>query len=196
MNLVMLGPPGAGKGTQAARLSRAYRIPSIATGDILRAQVAAATPLGRRARPYLEQGELIPDAFVVDIIRDRLSDPDTSLGFILDGSPRTVPQAQALDALLDELNRPLDAVIYLDVEQLQTLVQRLGLRAEVDGRSDDRPDVIAHRIEVFRVQTAPLIDYYRGQGKLRPIDGDQPPDKVFTSIELALGTDPEPTPAG
>ncbi len=193
MNLVMLGPPGAGKGTQAARLSQTYRIPAIATGDILRAQAAAGTPLGQRARPFLDRGELIPDQFVIDIIRDRLLDPDTRPGFVLDGSPRTVPQAQAIDALLGELDRPIDFVLYLDVEDPKTLVQRLSHRAEVDGRSDDRPDVISRRIDVFRAQTAPLIDYYRGQGKLRSIDGDQSPDRVFVSIEAALATGPEQT---
>jgi len=190
MNLVMLGPPGAGKGTQAARLSAAYRIPTIATGEILRTQAAAGTPLGRRARPYLDRGELIPDEFVIDIIRQRLSEPDTEGGFILDGSPRTLLQAQALDALLDELDRPLDAVIYLDVEDPKTLVERLSQRAEVDGRSDDRREVIAHRIQVFRVQTAPLIGYYRERGKLRAIDGVEPPDRVFATIEAALAASP------
>ena len=195
MNLVMLGPPGAGKGTQAARLSQTYRIPTIATGDILRAQAAAGTPLGQRSRPVLDRGELIPDEFVIDIIRDRLLDPDTRRGFVLDGSPRTVPQARALDALLGELDRPIDFVLYLDVGDPKTLVERLSLRAELDGRSDDRPDVIGRRIDVFLAQTAPLIDYYREQGKLRSIDGDQPPDRVFRSIEVALASGPEQTQA-
>jgi adenylate kinase len=195
MNLAMLGPPGAGKGTQAERLSKTYRIPTIATGVILRALAAAGTVLGERVRPFLERGELIPDELVIDIIRDRLSDPDSAAGFVLDGSPRTVPQAQAVDALLGELNRPLDAVLYLDVDDARTLVERLSHRAEVDGRADDRPDVILHRIDVFRAQTAPLIDYYRRQGILRSIDGGQPPGRVFADIEAALAPGPPPTPA-
>lgn len=185
MNLVLLGPPGSGKGTQAARLTAAYRIPAIATGDILRAQAEASTPLGQRVRAFLDRGELVPDELVIDIIRHRLSDPDTQHGFILDGFPRTVPQAQALDALLAELGRPLDVVIYLQVDR-QSLLERLGHRAEVDQRSDDRPNIVPHRIDVFLEQTAPLIEYYRRQGRLRLIDGDQPPDGVFAAIERAL----------
>jgi adenylate kinase len=181
-DLVLLGPPGSGKGTQAARLTAKYGIPSIATGDILRAQVDAGTPLGMRVKAYLDRGELVPDSLVVDIIRHRLTDPDTQHGFILDGFPRTVPQAQALDGLLAELQRPLDAVIYLQVDA-RSLLDRLGQRAEVDQRSDDRPDVIAHRIEVFLDQTAPLIDYYRGRSKLRLIDGTQPPEAVARAID-------------
>src|SRR5256885_1160828 len=126
LDLVLLGPPGSGKGTQAARLTDKYRIPAIATGDILRAQVEAGTPLGQRVRSYLDRGELVPDQLVVDIIRQRLSQPDTEVGFILDGFPRTLPQAQALDAMLAELQRPLDAVLYLETDR-QSLLDRVGL---------------------------------------------------------------------
>ena len=135
LDLVLLGPPGSGKGTQAALLTEKYRIPAIATGDILRAQVEAGTPQGQQVRSYLDRGELVPDQLVVDIIRHRLSEPDTEAGFILDGFPRTVPQAQALDAMLAELQRPLDAVLYLQVDR-QSLQDRLGQR----HRQDDRPD--------------------------------------------------------
>jgi len=184
-DLVLLGPPGSGKGTQAARLTAKYGIPQIATGDILRAAVEAGTPLGKRVKAFLDRGELVPDSLVVDIIRHRLAEPDTQQGFILDGFPRTVPQAQALDGLLTELQRPLDAVLYLQVDR-QLLLDRLSHRAEVDQRSDDRPEIIAHRIDVFLDQTAPLIDYYRRQSKLRLIDGTRPPDEVAAAIDAVI----------
>jgi adenylate kinase len=181
LDLVLLGPPGSGKGTQAARLTEKYRIPAIATGDILRAQVEAGTPLGQRVRSYLDRGELVPDQLVVDIIRHRLSEPDTEAGFILDGFPRTVPQAQALDAMLAELQRPLDAVLYLETDR-QSLVDRLGQR----HRQDDRADIADHRIDVFLEQTAPQIGYYRDEGKLRLIDGARPPEAVASAIDEVI----------
>ena len=181
-DLVLLGPPGSGKGTQAARLTARFGIPQIATGDILRAAVEAGTPLGQQVKAYMDRGELVPDRLVVDIIRHRLAEPDTRNGFILDGFPRTVPQAETLDALLTELQRPLDAVIYLQVGR-QSLLDRLSHRADVDQRSDDRPEIIAHRIDVFVDQTAPLIDYYRQQSKLKLIDGTRPPDEVAAAID-------------
>ena len=183
LDLVLLGPPGSGKGTQAARLTAKYGIPAIATGDILRAQVNVGTPLGRQVRSYLDRGELVPDQLVVDIIRHRLSEPDTEAGFILDGFPRTLPQAQALDAMLAELQRPLDAVLYLQVEGA-ALRERLDQR----HRRDDRPDIVDHRIDVFLEQTSPLIGYYRDQGKLRLIDGAQPPDLVAAAIDDVIGS--------
>ena len=186
-DVVLLGPPGSGKGTQAVRLTTKYGVPQIATGDILRAQVEAGTRLGRQVNAYLDRGELVPDSLVVDIIRDRLSQPDAQHGFVLDGFPRTVPQARALDQLLVELNRPLDAVIYLDVDRT-SLVDRLAQRALVDQRSDDRPDVIPHRIDVFLEQTAPLIEYYRGQGKLTLIDGTLLPDQVAVAVDTIFGS--------
>jgi len=195
LDLVLLGPPGSGKGTQAARLTEKYRIPAIATGDILRAQVEAGTPQGQRVKSYLDRGELVPDQLVVDIIRHRLSQPDTEAGFILDGFPRTVPQAQALDAMLSELQRPLDAVLYLQVDR-QALLDRLGQR----HRQDDRPDIADHRIDVFLDQTAPLIGYYRDQGKLRLIDGARPPELVAAAIDdvirslVAAGDSPNTRP--
>jgi adenylate kinase len=184
-DLVLLGPPGSGKGTQAARLTAKFGIPQIATGDILRAAVEAGTPLGQQVKAFLDRGELVPDSLVVDIIRHRLAEPDTQQGFILDGFPRTVPQAEALDALLAELRRPLDAVVYLQVDR-QSLLDRLSHRAEVDQRSDDRPEIIAHRIDVFLDQTAPLIDHYRRQSKLRLIDGTRPAEEVAAAIDGVL----------
>lgn len=186
-DIVLLGPPGSGKGTQAARLTGQHRMPHIATGDILRAGVDAGTPLGQQVKAYMDRGELVPDPLMVDIIRHRLAEPDAQHGFVLDGFPRTVPQAEALDALLAELKRPLDAVLYLQVDR-QSLIDRLQHRAEVEQRSDDRLDVIRHRIEVFLQQTAPLIDYYRRQGKLRLIDGSRPPDQVAAAIDEVIGS--------
>src|SRR5437868_15302633 len=144
LDLVLLGPPGSGKGTQAARLTAKYRIPQIATGDILRAAVDAGTPLGQQVKAYLDRGELVPDSLVVDIIRHRLAEPDSKQGFILDGFPRTVPQAQALDALLSELQRPLDAVLYLQVDR-RSLLDRLSHRPAVEQPRDDRPEIMPHR---------------------------------------------------
>ena len=181
-DLVLLGPPGAGKGTQAARLSLVYGIPHIATGDIFRTLVEDGSPLGAQLKPFLDRGELVPDKLVIDVIRHRLSLPDAQRGFVLDGFPRTVRQAEALDALLAELGRPLDAVLYLETDRA-SLIDRLMQRGEVEGRSDDRPEVIPHRIDVFLEQTAPLIDYYRRQGKLRVIDGSQLPEAVAGSLQ-------------
>jgi adenylate kinase len=197
LDLVLLGPPGSGKGTQAARMTAKYGIPAIATGDILRAQVEAGTPLGRQVRSYLDRGELVPDQLVVDIIRHRLFEPDTQAGFILDGFPRTVPQAQALDAMLAEVQRPLDAVLHLQVDR-GSLRERLGQR----HREDDRPDIVDHRLDVYEVQTAPLIGYYRDQGKLRLIDAGRPPELVAAAIDNVIrplveaGGAPPSRPAG
>ncbi len=184
-DLVLLGPPGSGKGTQAAELTAKFGIPQIASGEILRAAVEAGTPLGQQVKAYLDRGELVPDALVVGIIRHRLAEPDTENGFVLDGFPRTVPQAEALDGLLTELRRPLDAVLYLQVDR-QLLLDRLAHRAEVDQRSDDRPEIIARRIDVFLDQTAPLVDYYRRQSKLRLIDGTRPPNAVAIAIDEVI----------
>jgi adenylate kinase len=186
-DLVLLGPPGSGKGTQAEALRASYGIPHIATGDIFRALVQADTPLGAQLKGYLDRGELVPDGVVIDVIRHRLGLPDAQDGFILDGFPRTVPQAQALDALLAELGRPLDAVLYLQADR-QTLIERLTHRAQLEDRSDDRPDVIPHRIDVFLEQTAPLIDYYRQQNKLKLIDGSQTPDRVGAALREVIDT--------
>lgn len=183
LDLVLLGPPGSGKGTQAAILSEKYRIPAISTGDVLRAQVEAGTSLGQRVKAYLDRGELVPDSLVVDLIQHRLLDPDTQQGFILDGFPRTLPQAQALDTMLAALDRPLDAVLYLQLDP-QAVRERLGQR----HRGDDRQTIIDHRLDVFLDQTAPLISYYQAHGKLKLIDGAQPPEVVAASIEEAIGS--------
>jgi len=162
-------------------LSAKYGIPAIATGDILRAHVASGTLLGKRVKAYLDRGELVPDGLVVDLIQHRLLDPDTQQGFILDGFPRTVPQAQALDSMLTALDRPLDAVLYLQLEP-EAVKERLGQR----HRSDDLQGIVDHRLDVFLDRTAPLIRYYNDQDKLKVIDGDQPPEAVAASIEEVI----------
>jgi adenylate kinase len=186
-DLVMLGPPGAGKGTQAQMLAKHYGIPHIASGDMFRAQAESGTPLGMRVKAFLDSGELVPDGLVIDMIRHRLEQSDATHGFVLDGFPRTVPQAIALDELLSELGRPLDAILYLQVDR-QSLIDRLLHRAAIEQRADDRPDVIQHRIDVYLHETAPLIDFYRQKGKLRLIDGTQTPEAVARALrEIVAG---------
>ena len=212
MNLIVFGAPGAGKGTQSAYLIEAYRIPAIATGDILRAQRRAGTPLADQVKGYMDRGELVPDALMVEIIKDRLQQPDARDGFILDGFPRTVAQAEALDAMLDQLARRIDAVLYLRVSR-QVLIDRLSHRyccrtcdavynfrpeqtrslprCSVDGgelyqRPDDHPEIVARRIDVFIKHTAPLIDYYSAQHKLENIDGQMSVDDVRADITRRL----------
>jgi len=183
--LVLLGPPGSGKGTQAARLSLELGIPAISTGDILRAQQEADTLHGGELRRYLDRGELVPDSLVIDIIRHRLQDPDTKNGFILDGFPRNGGQGEALDSMLEELRRRIEAAIYLAIAA-PALVERLRHRIAVEQRSDDRPEVVAHRIDVYLAQTTPLIEYYRRDGRLLEIAAEQAPDVVYGSILKAL----------
>jgi adenylate kinase len=212
MNLIVFGAPGAGKGTQSAYLIETYRIPAIATGDMLRAQRRAGTPLGDQVKGYMDRGELVPDSLMVDITRDRLQQADAGDGFILDGFPRTVAQAEALDAMLDQLRRRIDAVIYLRVSR-QVLIDRLSHRyscrtcdavynfrpeqarslprCTVDGgelyqRPDDHPEIVARRIDVFLKHTAPLIDYYSAQHKLENIDGQMSVDEVRADITRRL----------
>src|SRR5688572_17292037 len=173
MRLLLLGPPGAGKGTQGHRLHDAYGIPEISTGDILRAAVRDETPLGLEAKTYMDQGALVPDEVIIGLARDRLAEADTEPGFILDGFPRTVAQAEALDHMLLESQRPLDHVISIEVPA-EELLQRLASRREIEGRADDTDEAIRHRLEVYERQTAPLIDYYRKTGLLRPVPGVGP----------------------
>jgi adenylate kinase len=183
--LVLLGPPGSGKGTQATRLSRELGIPAISTGDILRAQQEVDSVHGGELRRYLDRGELVPDSLVIDIIRHRLQDPDTASGFILDGFPRTGAQGEALDSMLKELVRPIEAAIYLAIAA-RALVERLRHRNVIEQRSDDRPEVVAHRIEVYLAQTTPLIEYYRRDLRLLEIAADRAPQEVYQSILNAL----------
>ena len=187
MRLILLGPPGAGKGTQAQRLVARHGIVQLSTGDMLRAAVKAGTPVGRKAKDIMDRGDLVPDEVVVAIVSDRIDEPDAKIGFILDGFPRTVAQAEALGAMLAEKGLRLDGVIELKVDE-DILIKRIESRiAEMRARGeplrkDDDPEVLKSRLEVYRRQTAPLIDYYREKGTLRAVDGMAPIDDVTAAI--------------
>ena len=191
MRLILLGPPGAGKGTQAQRLVAQYGLLPLSTGDMLRAAVNAGTPVGLRAKDIMARGELVPDEVVVAIVSDRIDQPDARNGFILDGFPRTVPQAHALDRILKEKGLELDAVIELKVDE-GILLDRIEKRiAETTARgealrSDDNPEALRRRLLAYRDQTAPLVTYYQLQGVLRPIDGMAPVQEVASAIDHAL----------
>jgi len=214
MNLVLLGPPGSGKGTQGERLQEELQLPYWATGDILRAAVRDGTDLGRSAREYMDRGDLVPDEVIVGMIGERIDSAEAADGFILDGFPRTTPQADALAAKLTELGRQLTAVLLIDVAD-EEVVRRLGGRrtcaenghvfhvefnppkkegvCDLDGselivRDDDKPDVIRHRLEQYEEKTAPLVDYYDGQSLLRRIEGAAAPDAVADEIRRTLAT--------
>ncbi len=183
MRLVFLGPPGAGKGTQALRISEKYGIPHISTGDILRNAVKEGTELGKLAKSYMDKGELVPDDVIIGIIRERLSQSDVKeKGFILDGFPRTLRQAEALEELLEEVSMPLDRVVYLNVDD-EEIVKRLLLR----GRADDTEEVVRNRLKVYREQTAPLIDYYAQKCLLVEIYGVGEIEEITKKIEEAVG---------
>ncbi len=206
MNIVLLGAPGAGKGTQAAKLVEKYGFAHISTGDILRAAVKNQTPLGIKAKTYMDAGDLVPDDLVIDLVKERLQDKDTEKGFILDGFPRTSTQAVALDSELSKLERPLTAALLVDVDK-EVIIKRLTSRrmcrdcgfigsdadaicpkckGEMYQRDDDNEATVRNRLEVYENSTAPLIDYYRGCDLLIEIDGDRDPQEVFASVEKAL----------
>ena len=206
MNIVLLGAPGAGKGTQAAKLVEEFKTPHISTGDMLRAAVKAGTPLGQQAKSYMDAGELVPDEVIIGLVIDRLGEPDTDAGFILDGFPRTSAQAVALDAELGKLNRPLDAALLIDVAP-EAIIKRLTSRrmcrecgyigsvadekcpkcgGEMYQRDDDNETTVRNRLEVYETSTAPLIDYYRGSELLVSIDGDRDPEVVDADVKQAL----------
>jgi len=188
VRIVLLGPPGSGKGTQAAEIVARLSLPHLSTGDMLRAAVAARTPVGLRASEIMERGDLVPDDVVIGVIADRIAEPDCAGGFILDGFPRTVAQAEGLSRLLDGLSLSLDAVIELTVDE-EALLMRIAKRArETDGvaRADDNPDTARRRLEVYRDQTAPVADYYEGRGSLRRVDGMLPVNAVSLEIEALL----------
>jgi adenylate kinase len=214
MNLVLLGPPGSGKGTQGERLQEDLELPYYATGDILRAAVREGTELGKAAKDYMDRGDLVPDEVIVGMIGERIDSREAADGFILDGFPRTAPQAEALAAKLNELGRELTAVLLIDVSD-EEVVRRLGGRrtcaenghvfhvefnppeqegvCDVDGselivRDDDKPEVIRHRLEQYHEKTAPLIEHYDSQSLLRQIDGAAAPDAVADEIQRTLAT--------
>lgn len=213
MNLILLGPPGAGKGTQAEKLTVGYKIPHISTGDIFRAAIKGGTPLGREAKRYLDAGELVPDEIVIGIVTQRLAEEDTKKGFLLDGFPRTIPQADALRDFLAREERPLTAVINIAVDS-EVLVARLSGRricrgcgavyhvaskrektpgicdvcgGELYQRDDDREETVRRRLAVYAEQTEPLIQYYKKAGLLLQVNGDQPIDAVYKEIKAGLG---------
>ncbi len=192
MRIILLGPPGAGKGTQATRLAGRHGIVQLSTGDMLRAAVAAATPIGLRAKAVMEAGDLVSDEIVIGIIRDRIAEADAAKGFILDGFPRTVAQAEALDTMLAELALKLDAVIELEVDQ-QALVGRIIKRAEETKaagqpvRKDDDPEVFKTRLQAYNRDTAAVTPYYAASGMLRRVDGMKPIEAVAEAIDAILG---------
>jgi len=213
MNLVLLGPPGAGKGTQAAHLVQDFGLPYIATGDILRAAVKQGTELGKKAKEYMDAGDLVPDDVIVGVVAERLQEDDTRDGFILDGFPRTIPQAEALDRSIEAMGRRLNAVLCIEVPD-DELVQRISGRricpdghvyhvdfdppkqegvcdhdgSKLEQRSDDVPDKVRRRLEVYHDQTAPLVEYYDQRGLLHRFDGTRSPEEVRDHIRATLAT--------
>lgn len=185
--LLLIGPPGAGKGTQAQRLSAALGIPAISTGDIFREHLRNETELGLKAKAYMDAGDNVPDSLTNDLVADRLSQPDAAAGFLLDGYPRTIDQVRALDELLAAGGASMDAVVEL-VAEPDVVVERLKKRALEQGRSDDDEAVVRHRLEVYAQQTAPLIDVYDERGLLAKVDGIGEVAEVTSRIETALAT--------
>ena len=185
MRIVFLGPPGSGKGTQAKLLGKRLGVPAVSTGDMLRDAVRRETALGLRARAIMEAGELVPDEVVIGLIRERIATPDCARGFILDGFPRTVAQAQALDRLLEDSGSPLDAVVNLSVPEA-TLLERLIGRASQEGRSDDRPETIRERLRVYGEKNDPLVAFYERAGLLTRVDGLGAVDDVTARIDGVL----------
>ena len=207
MNIVLLGAPGAGKGTQAAKLVEEFATPHISTGDILRAAVKNQTELGKKAKGYMDAGDLVPDSLIIDLMDERLREPDCEKGFILDGFPRTTAQAVALDDMLVRLERPLDAALLVDVDS-EVIIKRLTERrcckecgyigtaadatcpkcsGEMYQRDDDNEATVRNRLDVYAKSTSPLIDYYKGKGLLKSVDGDRPVDDVYADVKVLLG---------
>ncbi|HEU4513920.1 MAG TPA: adenylate kinase [Nocardioidaceae bacterium] len=191
MRLILMGPPGAGKGTQAKVISGRLGIPAVSTGDIFRANVSEGTPLGLEAKRYMDAGDYVPDEVTNAMVRDRLSQDDAVDGFLLDGYPRTVAQVAELDAMLSDAGGALDAVVVLTVDD-EELVQRLLHRAETEGRTDDTEEVVRHRQDVYNEQTAPLIAVYADRGILVEIDGmgavDEVTERVFAALDKVRGS--------
>jgi adenylate kinase len=185
LNILVLGPQGAGKGTQAKRIAETYGIPHIATGDMLRAAMAADTELGRKVKPIYDSGGLVPDDLMIELIRDRLTDDDTENGFVLDGFPRTLPQAEALDPMLREIGKELTVVFALQLPD-EVAIERLMKRAQLEGRGDDTPEAIAKRLELYHRETEPLIEWYRIRSNVVTVHADRSVNEVFAEIQEAL----------
>jgi adenylate kinase len=185
LNVLLLGPQGAGKGTQAKRISSEYGIPHIASGEILRAEMDAGTDLGRRVKDVYDRGDLVSDDLMIELIRNRLEQPDTEPGFVLDGFPRTTVQAEALDSILCDIGRSFSVVFALQIPD-EVAFERLRKRAELEGRADDTDEAIQRRLDNYHRETEPLIEYYRIRGNLVPIHGDRTENEVFAEIQRAL----------
>ncbi|MFY9579322.1 MAG: adenylate kinase [Gaiellaceae bacterium] len=185
LNVLLLGPQGAGKGTQAERISVEYGIPHIATGEMLRAAIAAGTELGRKVESIVNAGELVPDDLMISLIRDRLAQEDTDAGFVLDGFPRTTAQAEALNAMFNEIGRTFNVVFSLQIPD-EVAFERLRRRAKLEGRADDTDDAIHRRLDNYHRETEPLIEYFRTRGNLVTIHADRSENEVFTEIQRAL----------
>jgi len=189
VNILVLGPQGSGKGTQAQRIRATYGIPHIATGDMIREMMARDTKLGEQLREVYDRGDLVSDELMIELIRDRLSRGDTLAGFVLDGFPRTMPQAEALDELLRDVGRDLDVVFDFQVPDREVLLQRLLRRAAEEARSDDTPEAIERRLELYERETAPLVEYYRStRGNVVGIHADRAIDEVFREIQQSLSS--------
>ena len=185
MRIVLLGAPGSGKGTQAALLVRELDLPHISTGEVLRAAVKSDTLLGRTAKAVMDRGELVPDEVMLGLMEERLSQPDVQEGFILDGYPRNVAQAEALDELLERFGQPIDEALQIDIDQ-ESVIRRIANRARQEGRSDDSEDVARNRMKIYDEQTAPVVDYYARKGMLSRVLGEGSVDEVFQRIRGVL----------
>jgi adenylate kinase len=185
LNVLLLGPQGAGKGTQAKRISAEYGIPHIASGEILRAEMDVGTELGRRVKDVYDRGDLVSDDLMIELIRNRLEQPDTEAGFVLDGFPRTTVQAEALDTMFNDIGRNFSVAFALQIPD-EVAFDRLRRRAEVEGRADDTDEAIQRRLDNYHRETEPLIEYYRIRGNLVPIHGNRSENEVFAEIQRAL----------
>ncbi len=185
MNLLVLGPQGAGKGTQAKLIAAEYGIPHVSTGDMFRAAQAAGTEFGRRVGEIMQTGQLVPDDLTIEMIRERLSQPDAQEGFVLDGFPRTLAQAEALDAMLGGIGRGLDAILFFDVPDEVGMDRALN-RAQLEGRADDTPEVIEKRLEVYHAETEPIVEHYRVSGKLVPLHAERSIEEVWSEVSDSL----------
>jgi adenylate kinase len=185
VNLLVLGPQGSGKGTQAKRIAADYGIPHVATGDMFRASIEEGTELGKRVEPILASGELVPDDLTIALIRERLSAPDAANGFVLDGFPRTLAQAEALDEMLAEIERGLDAILFFDLSD-EIATERIHKRAIEEGRADDAPEAIARRLAIYHEQTEPVVERYRATGKLVPLHAARSIGEVAAEIGETL----------